>query len=120
MKRFFSYVILVVFAFVGCSLELPQSISVKTKAEYNFSIGKISAAFSEFFSVSEITDKEVVIKTKDGKEEKIKADSVILSVGYKPSPIANKAKNIHVIGDANAVGNLRTVIWGTWDVCMKI
>ena len=71
-------------------------------------------------SVSEITDKEVVIKTKDGKEEKIKADSVILSVGYKPSPIANKAKNIHVIGDANAVGNLRTVIWGAWDVCMKI
>lgn len=56
MKRFFSYVILVVFAFVGCSLELPQSISVKTKAEYNFSIGKISAAFSEFFSVSEITE----------------------------------------------------------------
>lgn len=56
MKRFFSYVILVVFAFVGCSLELPQSISVKTKAEYNFSIGRISAAFSEFFSVSEITE----------------------------------------------------------------
>lgn len=56
MKRFFSYVILVVFAFVGCSLELPQSISVKTKAEYNFSIGKISAAFSEFFSVNEITE----------------------------------------------------------------
>lgn len=56
MKRFFSYVILVVFAFVGCSFELPQSISVKTKAEYNFSIGKISAAFSEFFSVNEITE----------------------------------------------------------------
>lgn len=56
MKRFFSYVILVVFAFVGCSLELPQSISVKTKAEYNFSIGRISAAFSEFFSVNEITE----------------------------------------------------------------
>ena len=55
MKRFLSYVILVIFAFVGCSLELPQSISVKTKAEYNFSIGKISAAFSDFFSVNEIT-----------------------------------------------------------------
>jgi 2-enoate reductase len=43
-------------------------------------------------------------------------------VGYKPQPLAHdpKAKNIHVIGDANKVGNLRTVIWGAWDTCMKI
>ena len=26
----------------------------------------------------------------------------------------------HIIGDANKVGNLRTVIWGAWDICMKI
>ena len=26
----------------------------------------------------------------------------------------------HVIGDAAKVGNLRTVIWGAWDVCMKL
>jgi len=25
-----------------------------------------------------------------------------------------------VIGDAAKVGNLRTVIWGAWDVCMKL
>ena len=25
-----------------------------------------------------------------------------------------------VIGDASNVGNLRTVIWGAWDVCMKL
>ena len=50
----------------------------------------------------------------------IGADSVILSTGYKPSPIAQKAKNVHIIGDADKVGNLRTVIWGAWDVCMKI
>ena len=31
-----------------------------------------------------------------------------------------KAKNVHIVGDANKVGNLRTVIWGAWDVCMKI
>ena len=70
--------------------------------------------------VSEITAGGVVIKDKEGRTSEIKADSVVLSVGYKPAPIAEKKKNVHIIGDANAVGNLRTVIWGAWDVCMKI
>jgi 2-enoate reductase len=43
-----------------------------------------------------------------------------MSVGYVPAPIAEKKKHVHIIGDANQVGNLRTVIWGAWDVCMKI
>ena len=50
--------------------------------------------------------------------EEIAADSVILSVGYNPAPVATKG--VHVIGDAKAVGNLRTVIWGAWDVAMKL
>ena len=37
-----------------------------------------------------------------------------------PAPLAQKDKHIHVIGDASKVGNLRSVIWGAWDVCMKI
>ena len=61
-----------------------------------------------------------MVKDKDGNVFKIYADSVILSVGYKPAPVAPKAKNVHIIGDAAKVGNLRTVIWGAWDVCMKI
>ena len=70
--------------------------------------------------VTEITDKYVLVKDKNGVETKIKADSVILSIGYNPNPIAKKSRKVHVIGDANCVGNLRTVIWGAWDVCMKI
>ena len=57
---------------------------------------------------------------KNGMEYKIDTDSVILSVGYKSAPIAPKDKHVHIIGDANKVGNLRTVIWGAWDVCMKL
>ena len=56
----------------------------------------------------------------EGKEFKLEADSVIMSVGYNPAPIAEKSKHVHIIGDAKAVGNLRTVIWGAWDVAMKI
>ncbi len=69
---------------------------------------------------TEITDTSVTVMTKDGKTETIAADSVILSVGYKPTPLAQKSKHVHVIGDAQKVGNLRTVIWGAWDIAMKL
>ena len=69
---------------------------------------------------TEITDSSVTIATKDGKTVTIPADSVILSVGYKPAPVAEKSKHVHVIGDAQKVGSLRTVIWGAWDVAMKL
>ncbi len=70
--------------------------------------------------VSEMKDGKVTIKDKAGNVSELAADSVILSVGYNPAPLAVKGKNIHVIGDASKVGNLRTVIWGAWDVCMKL
>ena len=69
---------------------------------------------------TEIRDNGVTIATKDGQTVDVEADTVILSVGYKPAPVAEKAKHVHVIGDANKVGNLRTVIWGAWDVAMKL
>ena len=69
-------------------------------------------------SVSEIKADGVTVAHKDGTTETIPADSVILSVGYNPDPVATKG--VHVIGDAKNVGNLRTVIWGAWDVCMKL
>ena len=71
-------------------------------------------------SVSEITETGVVLTHKDGSTEMIEADSVVLSVGYISTPVAKKGGHVHVIGDAASVGNLRTVIWGAWDVCMKL
>ena len=70
--------------------------------------------------VREIKDGAVTAAAKDGKTFEIPADSVILSVGYRPAPLALKAKNVHIVGDCAKVGNLRTVIWGAWDVCMKL
>ncbi|MBO5913506.1 MAG: FAD-dependent oxidoreductase, partial [Clostridia bacterium] len=71
-------------------------------------------------SLSEIGDGFVMLKDKEGNQFKVETDSVVLSVGYNPAPIAKKSRKVHVIGDAKAVGNLRTVIWGAWDACMKI
>ncbi|MBR3755676.1 MAG: FAD-dependent oxidoreductase [Firmicutes bacterium] len=70
--------------------------------------------------VVEIGDDKVTVKDKEGNIFDIEADNVILSVGYNPAPAAPKSKHVHVIGDAAKVGNLRTVIWGAWDVCMKL
>ena len=70
--------------------------------------------------LAQVMDNGVKVTDKEGRSFKIDADSVILSTGYRPAPLVSKGKNIHVVGDAKKVGNLRTVIWQAWDVCMKI
>lgn len=71
-------------------------------------------------SLKEIGAGSVTVAGKDGATRQIAADSVILSVGYRPAPLVPKGRHIHLVGDANKVGNLRTVIWRAWDVCMKL
>lgn len=71
-------------------------------------------------ALKEIRPDGVVVAGKNGEPFEIKADSVILSVGYNPAPLASKGRHIHVVGDADKVGNLRTVIWHAWDIAMKL
>ncbi len=70
--------------------------------------------------LNSISDNSISVTDKDGKTFDIEVDSVVTAIGYNPAPIAQKAKNIHIIGDAKAVGSLRTVIWNAWDVAMKL
>ena len=62
----------------------------------------------------------VTVAGKDGKQFKIDADSVIMSVGYRPAPLTEKGRNVHLVGDCAKVGNLRSVIWQAWDECMYL
>ena len=71
-------------------------------------------------ALAEVHADGVTVRSKDGTTFKIDADNVIMSTGYRPAPLAKESRNVHVIGDASKVGNLRTVIWQAWDVCMKI
>jgi 2-enoate reductase len=68
----------------------------------------------------EIKENGVTVKDKDGKVFDLEGDSVIVSIGYKPTPLTKGGRHVHLVGDANSVGNLRTVIWRAWDVCMKL
>ncbi len=79
-----------------------------------FALNKVEVHLES--GVKEITDKGVIITSKDGKEELVECDNVISSIGYNPKPLT-KGK---LVGDCLAVGNLRTVIWRAWDVAMKI
>ncbi|MCR4610330.1 MAG: FAD-dependent oxidoreductase [Lachnospiraceae bacterium] len=70
--------------------------------------------------VKEIGKDYVIIEEKNKRQTKVPADSVIMSVGYHSMPIENSSRHVHLIGDAKKVGNLRSVIWGAWDVAIKI
>jgi methionyl aminopeptidase len=83
-------------------------------------VGEITQEAKDLIKVTEECFFEGIKYAKEGKTIEVKADSTILSIGYNPAPIAKKNGHVHIIGDASKVGNLRTVIWGAWDVCMKI
>ncbi len=70
--------------------------------------------------VKEIREKSIIVTTKEGERE-IPVDSVITSIGYIPgTALAEKSgKNVHIIGDANAVGNLKSVILAANDLVQK-
>lgn len=68
----------------------------------------------------EIGENYIIIQDKNNKEIKLYVDNVIVSIGYNPTPLCKDSKKYHVVGDAYHVGNLRTVIWRAWDVCIKI
>ena len=61
-----------------------------------------------------------VKKIEDGKTREIKADNVIVSVGYVPAPVVEKSAHVHIVGDAEKVGNLRTVVWKAWEIAEKL
>ncbi|NLC88840.1 MAG: FAD-dependent oxidoreductase [Clostridiaceae bacterium] len=71
-------------------------------------------------SLQEIKENAVTVKNKAGEIFDLDCDSVIMAIGYESTPLVKSSRNVHLVGDAHKVGNLRTVIWRAWDVCMKL
>ena len=73
-------------------------------------------------TVTEITDKGCTVKNvQTGETTFVECDSVVNGIGFVPTPVGGKDnKKAYRVGDCVAIGNLRTVIWRAWDVCMKI
>ena len=73
-------------------------------------------------TVTEIKDNGVTVKNvKTGETFFVECDDVVNGIGFVPTPVGGKEnKQVYRVGDCVAIGNLRTVIWRAWDVCMKI
>ena len=80
-------------------------------------------------TVTEIKDNGVTVKNvKTGETFFVECDSVVNGIGFVPTPVGGKTaskkvkgkETIYRVGDCVAIGNLRTVIWRAWDVCMAI
>ena len=73
-------------------------------------------------TVTEIKDNGVTVKNvKTGETFFAECDDVVNGIGFVPTPVGGKDnKQVFRVGDCVAIGNLRTVIWRAWDVCMKI
>ncbi len=66
-----------------------------------------------------------LIVSKDGVEEEIKADSIIVSVGYDANrglydEIKNDVEELYLLGDARKVANIMYAIWDAYEVARNI
>ena len=72
-------------------------------------------------TLREVQDGKIICTDKDGKSLEIACDTVLGCVGYIPAPLTKeKAKNVYLVGDCLAIGNLRSVVWRAYDVAMSI
>lgn len=71
-------------------------------------------------TLKEIGKDNITIVGADEIPKTVKADSVILAIGYNSAPLSKPSRHVHIVGDALRVGNLRTVIWRAWDVATKL
>ena len=72
-------------------------------------------------TLREVQDGKILCTDKNGKSLEIACDTVLGCVGYIPAPLTKeKAKNVYLVGDCLAIGNLRSVVWRAYDVAMSI
>ena len=75
--------------------------------------------------LKEVNDDGAVVEKKDGTLETIKADTVIMSIGYRSVPSMAEALSgcvaeIYEIGDGNRVGNVLTCIQDAYEVASHL
>lgn len=72
---------------------------------------------------TEIKDGSITVLT-GGKSVDIPCDTVVVSVGYSAgTPLADAKKypkNVHILGDADHVANLKNAIWSANDLVLKL
>ncbi len=73
----------------------------------------------------EVTDDAAIITDPQTARRSIKADTIVLSVGYRPDSqlfeeLNGKFTELYLIGDARNAANIMTAIWDAYDVARTI
>lgn len=83
------------------------------------------AEILEGHKIVEVNDQGAVVENKDGKRETVEADTVIMSVGFRPLPSMKDALedldvDVYQIGDGRQVGSIMTAVWEAYEVAHSI
>lgn len=75
--------------------------------------------------LKEVNDNGAVVEKKDGTQETVEADTVIMSIGYRSIPsmeeeLSGCGAEIYNIGDGNRVGNVMTCIQDAYEVASHL
>ena len=74
-------------------------------------------------AISEITGSGLRYEL-NGESYGLLSDTIITSIGYdSQNELKEKYQNnpkVHLLGDANFVGNLKHVVWQAWDLAKEI
>ena len=76
-------------------------------------------------SLLEVTDKGVLLIDKNFKQTSLKADTVVIAVGYKPdnklyNDLKCKVNELYNIGDSREAANIMNAIWDAYEVARNI
>ena len=71
-------------------------------------------------ALKEICDGYITVK-KDGEEKQIKADNVVMAIGFNPTPLKFDIPGVefYAAGDCVEIGNLLTAVWGVTDIVLN-
>ena len=83
------------------------------------------AEILEGHRIVEVNDQGAVVEDKEGKRETVEADTVIMSVGFRPLPSMKDALedmdvDVYQIGDGRQVGSIMTAVWEAYEVAHSI
>lgn len=101
--------------------DVPQMNKLFLQDAFEYYGTRIMAATS----LKAVTDEGATVTHKDGSEETIEADTVVMSIGYRPLPsmaaeLAGCGAEVYEIGDGAHVGNVLTCIQDAYEVASTL
>ena len=88
-------------------------------------LGHVGVELLTLVKYEEITPGSVVVTTKDGQKQTIKAETVIIAAGIEPNPdffraVEGKFQQVYIAGDSGQSGLIRGAISSGADAALKI